>query len=395
MHVLIIPSWYPSNPGDVVGSFFREQAQALARASCQVGVIYPQFRSLQQFRTVWSGPYGIFMDSDEGIPTLRYHSMSWFPRMPKLQAAQWIKYGLRLYAEYTKKYGKPDVIHAHSLLYGGCLASAISQSEGVPFVVTEHSTAFTRDTLNTKQRALAYEAARMASRRLAVSAEFCRLLGKYFGVGATSWSPLPNIVRHDFLSAPLMLKGKGGGFVFFHVSLLDAKKSVDTLIRAYAKAFISCADVTLKIGGDGQERRRLEALTGELNISRKVHFLGSLSREEVLEQMQKCDAFVLSSKYETFGVVLIEALALGKPVVATKCGGPESIVRDEDGILVPVDDVPKLADGLKEMRWRYSSYDPVELRRSCADRFSEKAVTDQLIDVYRHVLQEALRRATA
>jgi glycosyltransferase involved in cell wall biosynthesis len=103
----------------------------------------------------------------------------------------------------------------------------------------------------------------------------------------------------------------------------------------------------------------------------------------------------LSSKAETFGVVLIEALALGKPVVATRCGGPESIIREEDGILVPVDDVPKLGDGMKEIRRQYGNYRPIELRRSCANRFSEKAVTRQLIDIYRQVLAEPKRHTAA
>lgn len=392
MHVLIIPSWYPSHSADVRGSFFREQAQALARASCQVGVIYPQLRSLRQLHTVCSGPYGIFEDSDEGVPTLRYHGMSWFPRIPKLQAAQWVKCGLSLYAEYVDKYGEPDVIHAHSLLYGGCLASAILQSEGVPFVVTEHSSAFARGMLNATQRKLAQNAARQSERRFAVSAKLCCLLDKQLGPEASGWLPLPNMVRQNFLSAPSILKDKEDRFVFLHVSLLNANKSVDKLISAYADAFGGCHDVALEIGGNGPERNRLEALTEELGISEHVHFLGVMTRSEVLGKMQKCDVFVLSSKYETFSVVLIEALALGKPVISTRCGGPDSIVREQDGLLVPVDDVASMAGAMRQMRNNYSYYDSAEIRASCAARFSEKAVTDLLMAQYEGVCRTTLRQ---
>jgi len=386
VHVLVIPSWYPNEPGDIGGSFFREQAQALVRAGCKVGVIYPQLRSLRQWRTVQSDRYsGITIDDDEGVPTFRSFGTSWFPRAPKLQAAQWVWHGLRLYADYVEKYGRPDVIHAHSLLYAGCLARELGESHACPYVVTEHSSAFVRGRIGGQQRTLARAAARQAQGRFAVSAQFCGFLDNYFGAEASGWMPMPNIVQKDFLNAPLVVKDRVSGFVFLHISLLDTNKSVDNLIRAFADAFGNNAEVTLRIGGNGPERSRLEALAVELGVSHQVQFLNALSRAEVLKHMRRCDAFVLSSKHETFGVVLIEAMAAGKPVIATRCGGPESVVREQDGLLVPVNDVASLAVAMRRMQRDYRCYDPAEIRASCVARFSEQAVTARLVAEYEAV----------
>jgi len=381
-HVLIIPSWYPATPGDVGGSFFREQAQALQRAGCKVGVIYPQLRSLRHWRTVSSGRYGITVEDDAGIETLRAHSMSWFPRMPRLMGKQWVRAAVGLYSHYVKKNGKPDLIHAHSLLYAGCAAHALSKRAHVPYVVTEHSSAYARSILGAWQRAQAAAAAKAAQRRFAVSPPFCELLTKYFGCTEGHWTPMPNIVHQDFLEIPLSKKAQVAEFSFLHVSLLDANKSVDNLIRAYAQAFSRNTNVNLIIGGDGPERLRLEVLAQELGVSGQVHFLGALSRQQVLREMQACQVFVLSSKYETFGVVVVEALALGKPVIASRCGGPESIVSEGDGILVPVDDVDNLAKAMRDMSDNYASYDSNTIRASCAARYSEHTVTNQLIMEY-------------
>ncbi len=385
LHVLIIPSWYPTTPVDVGGSFFREQAQALRRAGCKVGVIYPQLRSLRHWRTALSGRYGITLDDDAGIATLRAHTMSWFPRMPRLMGTQWIRSAVDLYTSYVQKFGKPDLIHAHSLLYAGCAARVLSERVHVPYVVTEHSTVYARSLLGAWQHAQAAAAAKAAQRRFAVSPPFCELLTGYFGCVEMHWTPMPNIVRQDFLDTSLQEKTQSADFSFLHVSLLDAKKNVDNLIRAYARVFYGNTNVSLKIGGHGPERPRLQALAQELGVSGQVQFLGALSRHQVLSEMQACDAFVLPSKYETFGVVVVEALALGKPVIATRCGGPESIVGDDDGVLVPVNDVDSLAQAMRNLRANHDHYKPNAIRASCAARYSERAVANRLITEYRAV----------
>ena len=392
MRVLIIPSWYPTQSNPIGGVFFREQALALHTYGHEVSVLYPEFRSLRNWRSIATGRYGVVRENDDGITTLRSHGMVWVPRMPHASDWLWIHEGVRLYEAFKREFGHPDLIHAHAMLNAGHVAMAIERRYGVPFIVTEHDSGYARGTLGRRRLQGAKVVARRASRRFAVSRPFCALLDDLFGLSTGSWEEMPNIVERRFIDAPLRNRdGKGNAFRFINVSLLTENKGVHYLIRAFAHAFANDACVTLDIGGDGVERARLEALAHDEGVSDRVRFLGTLSRDEVVKAVSEADAFVLSSTFETFGVVAIEALALGTPVVATRCGGPESIVRPQDGILVATDDVDALASGMKRLRTNHDQYDASEMRNSCIARYSEEAIARRLSHAYEAVVASSAR----
>jgi glycosyltransferase involved in cell wall biosynthesis len=107
-------------------------------------------------------------------------------------------------------------------------------------------------------------------------------------------------------------------------------KQVDYLIKAIAE----CGEVGLAIIGDGPERDRLEQLARAQNIADRIYFAGQRSKEETLSLMASCDLFVLNSTYEGFPHVVLEAMGVGLPVVATAVGGTPEIVGDENGVLI-------------------------------------------------------------
>lgn len=382
MHVLIIPSWYPAYGGDVRGSFFREQALALFKHGCRVGVIYPQRRPLRQWKAVFTGRYGIEVEHDCGMPTYRLHGVKWFPRMPDLALRLWVKDGLRLFEEYVKTHGTPDVVHAHSVLNAGLLAEKIKQRYGVPFVITEHSTAYARELISPEGLDVVRRVILSADRLFAVSNEFCELLGAKLGEGR-EWEFMPNIVNEAFLSA--RRSASSTSFRFINVAFADDKKKQSNIVTAFAAEFRESLDVHLLIGGDGPALESLKKLAKDLNIEDQVLLPGRLTRTQVLEEMGRSNAFVLSSQYETFGVVLVEALALGLPVIATRCGGPESIVRPKDGILVPVEDVEALAKAMRHVYDHQSEYQVEEIREACRARYSEQSVALRLMGEYQAV----------
>lgn len=380
-HVLVIPSWYPSSTDEVRGSFFREQALALSRHGCRIGVIYPQLPLLRQWRVTFTMSRGLTEENDKGVLTLRWHGL-----LP-INSHGYIKLGLRLYREYVARHGKPDLIHAHSTLYGGLLAYRIKERFNVPFIITEHSSAFARGRVQHLQRAAASRAVASASKRIAVSGNLRELLQHFFGDRAGEWVTLPNIVNKRFTNPALTTSARDKPpFAFLCISALITDKAVDTLVTAFAEAFKGTSTV-LRIGGDGPERERLETFVEKLDVSEQIKFLGPLTRQQVVAELARADAFVISSRYETFGVVVIEALAMGKPVVATRCGGPESIIRPQDGMLVPTDDIPALAKALCYVYQNIDDYDPKAIRQACIDRFGEEVVTDKLKQIYRSVLE--------
>ncbi len=386
MHVLILPSWYPDSPQDIGGSFFREQAIALKKHGCKVGVVTVQLRSLKQYKSVFSGSYKVEFEIDQGIPTYRQHGVHWFPRSRKLQAKVWAGYGCKLVERYIAEHGRPDIIHVHSMLNAGIVALRISQCYTIPYVVTEHSSAFVRKIFSPYQLRAASEIASHSQRCFAVSSPFADLLNECLVESISRWEVIPNIVHHSFFAKPLRTTNSNT-FGFIVVCGFNFNKRVDLLIQAFAKGFKGNNAVHLHIGGDGKERQALERLVKNLGVVEQVRFLGKLSREQVLDEISATDAFVLSSQHETFGVVLIEALALGKPVIATRCGGPEDIVTERDGLLVPVDDVDALADAMQVLYANRADYHADSLRRqSCRERFSEEVVAQRLLNIYTEVL---------
>ena len=103
--------------------------------------------------------------------------------------------------------------------------------------------------------------------------------------------------------------------------------------------------------------------------------------------MYESDVFVLASRGETFGVVYIEAMSAGLPVIATTCGGPEDFVDESNGILVPVNDVEALTDALIKIYKTANNYDRSNISRLTQQKFSPKTIASQLTDVYIDVIK--------
>jgi glycosyltransferase involved in cell wall biosynthesis len=149
--------------------------------------------------------------------------------------------------------------------------------------------------------------------------------------------PLPERVE---LRAELELDGN----VLVFAGRLGPQKAVGVLLEALGRV----ADVTLVIAGDGPERVALEGRVVELGLNARVRFLGSVQRETVLRLFRAADASVLPSAWENFPHTVVEALAVGCPVIATAVGGVPEVVRDgANGLLVPPGDAAELADAIE------------------------------------------------
>jgi glycosyltransferase involved in cell wall biosynthesis len=177
-----------------------------------------------------------------------------------------------------------------------------------------------------------------------------------------------------------------GSFIFLSIGNLNFYKGFDILLQSFAKAFISDKNVKLYIAGIGEIDKELKDITLKMGISDQVIFLGHLSQPEVREYLYLSDAFVLASRFETFGIVYIEAMACGKPVIATTCGGPEEFVDSECGYLVPKDNIHELATALVEMKKNKHNFNSEIIIQKISDKFDSKKLAAQLIEVYQTIL---------
>jgi glycosyltransferase involved in cell wall biosynthesis len=131
------------------------------------------------------------------------------------------------------------------------------------------------------------------------------------------------------------------------ISAYKEQKALDVLIRAFPEVSRKHPSIRLTLVGAGHLRREMETLARSLGIGDRVEFLGPKSRREVAQLLRGCEVFVLPSRSETFGIVILEAMAYEKPIVATSVGGiPEIIESGKNGVLVEPDDPAALSEAI-------------------------------------------------
>jgi glycosyltransferase involved in cell wall biosynthesis len=127
-------------------------------------------------------------------------------------------------------------------------------------------------------------------------------------------------------------------------------KGTDSLIQAVAQLSAAIPDLHLVAVGGGDDLDRLKNLAADSAAAGRVHFLQGLSRAEIAGCYSRCEIFALPSAGEGFGLVFLEAMAFGKPVVAAASGGAVDLVQDgENGLLVPVRDAAALTSALRRL----------------------------------------------
>lgn len=388
-HVLMVPSWYATATAPNSGSFFTDHARALKAIGLDVGVIFPDLRSLRTLRPrafLTNRWQTVYAEADRDIPVVRL--AGWNPGLRRLRGNVYSAAARGLAETYVEHCGLPSLVHGQSAIWGGVAAQQIAKTLGIPCVVTEHSSAYARHMLTPYERAAARRTFLEASAITAVSEAMAQTLADQFSV--TNCHVIPNPVDWSFFDAALTSDDSAD--YFLAVGSLDSNKGQDRILRAFVSAFRN-QSVSLHLAGDGPQARALQNLVSELGLSTRVVFLGVLNRSELIREMSQSIAVVSASAVETFGLVLAEAQALGIPVVATDSGGTRDIVSEENGLLIPDGEESELAGALgrvysERARWRARRSD---IRRQAVTRFHPEVVARQFLDLYERVATKGPR----
>ena len=239
-----------------------------------------------------------------------------------------------------------DLVLGHFLYPDGVAAARLAQELGLPYVLVAHGSDVHSHCGVPARLTQVREAATGAGALIAVS-EPLRQRMIELGLPAESAAVLPcgydpELFRPRDRGAARRELGLGDGTLILFVGMLRAIKRVDLVLSALAKL----PGVQLAIVGDGELREKLANQARQLGLERRVRFAGPQPRERVAVWMSAADALVLASDHEGTPTVLVEALAVGTPAVATAVGGIPDLLGDL-GTLVPPNDSAALAARLQ------------------------------------------------
>ena len=374
---MAIPSWYSSSSNKVHGSFFKEQFKALDEAGFKVSVAYNEIWPLTRFGKIHE-KRKINFEIDENVNTYRYKDYNYFPKNP-LMFNSFNKRMDKLYKEIISQEGKVDIIHAHSCFWGGIAAAYISREYNIPLVITEHSSLKYAKYCRESYKKYIFDAYEQADALIAVGSGLKKEIQTYVN---RDIYVIPNMV--DLNLFKLTPKINNDKFTFFSCAFLEEGKGMEDLISAFTKAFKG-DNVILRIGGNGSIKEKLQKLINEYEMDDQIELLGALSRKQVSYEMHNCNAFALPSEHETFGVVYIEAMACGKPVVGTDNGGAEDIIKDYNGIIAKKKDVESIKNALIEIKDNYNTYDSALISGKTVLDYSKDKLIEHLKGVYSKV----------
>lgn len=373
MKTYIISRGYPSKKYLMNGIFEFDQAKALRDNGCEVVLLAPDMRSLRRWRK-----WGFEQKSLDGVQVLAYNlPLGRIPDRIKLLIQRIVLD--KLFRKAIKLYGMPDVIHAH-FYHMGYVAAHTRVLPNIPLVITEHSSKMVTG-IDKNMRRQAQKAYSSAVGVIAVSKKLKEIHQKEFNIRSVY---IPNVVDIDLFKIYDNAK-HDEKYCFVSIGSLIKRKGHEEAIHAFYKAFGHTPDVLFTIYGEGPQRAELQKLIDSYQLTDRVILAGMQSRETIAQEMSRCHCFVLLSKGETFGVAYIEAMATGLPVIATKCGGPETFVTPQNGVLVDVDDTNGAADAMKAIT--ESNYNAELISQTVGAMFSGKAVAKQILDFYTRVIE--------
>ena len=294
--------------------------------------------------------------------------------------------------------GNWSLVHAHVGYPEGAAAARVARARGLPLVLTEHATYLDRLFADPGTRAAYLDGARAASRIVAVGAVLAEQIGREFPELASRIVIIPNTVDIDAF-APVGPAERNPDELLW-VGYRREVKGMATLLRAFALVRAARPTTALRLIGRSttdDEETGWRRLAGELGVADAVRFEPPADRAGVAAAMAHAALFVHPGRRETMGIVAVEALASGLPVVATDSGGVTEVLGadpDAVGALVPPDDPDALAAAILATLARRATFDPAALRAHVAG-YRAEAVAGRIADLYDEVLAEHPRRVDA
>lgn len=404
LRVLHLPKWYPHRYDDQDGDFVARHVAAIAAGP---GPASAALQTAVVFAAVARGPLPALIaqevDLSGPVPTWRYYyrarltGLSPLDRLLKL--GLWLACmgrGLRAVRRHWQGQ-RPDLVHAHVLLRTGVLAWWLRTVHGIPYLITEHWTLYLPARVKNVSR-LRRQLTRVVVRKAGALHTVSRALGDALaalGARAPRTAVIANVVDVSLFKPELRSAAAPNATpCLLHVAAFhDEVKNLSGVLRVVAGLRRTWPGLRLRVAGYGpdEDRLRAEAVGLGLLADGTVEFLGKLTHAAVAAEMQRATALVSFSRAETFGIVLLEARACGRPVVATRVGGVPELFEPAGafGLLVEPDDEAGLAAALATLLRNPTCFEAARLQADAAARCGIAAVGQQFRTLYELVSRDS------
>lgn len=394
---VLITNHFPLQ-GSGSGVYAKNVAQELVKAGHEVWVVVPEHKTIAGYpfevRTIlFDSGHNVNPQLDFNFPCFTTHprSTTTFYELTDAQIQAYVQAWQQATNEAVAEF-HPDLIHANHVW----IASYIAHTTGLPYVVSCHGTDLMGFRKGPRYREMALIAADNADGIIAISrqvrADVLQTYGLcedkvhlvWNGFDADCFRVLPQATKEALLSE-FGLAGADQPVVSF-VGKFTEFKGIDVLLRAAAIYEKVLPGTQTLLAGHGGLWNPMHALAEELQL-RGVHFLGHQPQREVARLYNAADVSVVPSRVEPFGLVALEALACGTPVVATNEGGLPDFIHESVGALVAVDDpdglaaaiMGEIANGTKRSKGLYAS-------QYALDNFTWTRQVAKMIKLYEGVL---------
>lgn len=405
-NLLIISNKYPNHDTTFTGDIFvKEQVDHLKKYFNTVYVISPVAHGMEQARS-FRYCTGSIRQRLSGIRHEDYQYDNVIVSFPKYtNNPLWYHLGRSRWADreadaiislIQEKGYHIDLIHAHFTWPCGAVAVRIKDTLDLPVVITEHNTpAMLEKPLRSKDPSY-HTAWKKSDAIIRVNKGDIPLFIKYGGIPPEKIHYIGNgynpakcyTLSKDTARTTLNIPDDVP--VLLNISRLNQQKGQKHLIQALPEVLSQFPACRCYIGGSGPEREKLSRIIKEYGIEDNCILTGFLPDDEIPLWMNACDIFVLPSLHESFGIVQIEAMACGKPVVATRNGGSEEIITsDTHGLLCRPADPADLAEKIKEALLR--TWDSDKLTEYAAG-YTWENVAGEINKIYQKVLKETNMR---
>lgn len=375
MYILSVGRALPEQKTGMIGSIELDQAAALAAAGNKVIYTYSDNRSIKvvcsakPVRTSRSGVeiYGSQFPA-KGLPKALQR---------KIKASGLEKAINTAIAEK----GVPDLVHIHfPLLTINRELLTYLRGLGCKIAITEHFTAVQNKTISQEQKDFLRELVESVDCFICVSEglkkSVCEITKTNKNIHV-----VPNMVSSEFAckEAPF---SEDSTFVFTAIGRLVPVKRFDMIAEAFTKAFRGNKNVRLQIMGGGVMERELKNLVKTLGMSEQIEMTGFLSREKVAENLRNSGCYVSASNLETFCVPFIEGWVTGVPCIGADDNPIYNYFNDSNGLLFKAEDVDSLAEAMKLVYSRRSTYDPHKISEKASELFSAENVSKRLVELF-------------